>query len=239
MPIPTWKTVACLLLVGGTLAVNTVHAGPSTAFPRAEGFRGIWYALGQVTEHGDKYSGGLGTYTANHVPMAHYVAAVDRTYFTWGGTPAADRKHLQILISYFDHTTGLAARPVVVMDKQPVDDPHDNGSLAVDDDGHLWIFASGRGTRRPGAVSRSKHPHRIDDRERLPDPEFTYPQPWWFEGRGIFHTDTRYSAGRELYWHTSSDGREWNTEKKLAGRSSSTSPQTTTGPGRKAIPALG
>jgi hypothetical protein len=34
--------------------------------PRAAGSRGIWFTLGQFSKYGDKYSGGLGTYTANH-----------------------------------------------------------------------------------------------------------------------------------------------------------------------------
>lgn len=37
----------------------------------ANGFRGTWFDLEQKSEFGSKYSGGLDTYTANHVPMAH------------------------------------------------------------------------------------------------------------------------------------------------------------------------
>ena len=38
---------------------------------KGDGYRGIWYELGQVNnEYGDKYSGGLGTYTVKHIPMA-------------------------------------------------------------------------------------------------------------------------------------------------------------------------
>jgi len=207
-----------LALLTGVLCGHPAQADPVDGpFPRAGGFRGIWYELKQVTQHGDKYSGGLGTYTANHVPMAHYVEKVNRTYFTWGGTSAADQKHLLILISYLDHSTGLAARPVIVMDKAGVDDPHDNASLSIDGEGHLWVFVSGRSNRRLGTIFRSKSPHSIDDWLRLPDSEFTYPQPWWFEGNGFFHTYTRYTAGRELYWKTSRNGDVWSEEKKLAG----------------------
>ena len=42
------------------------------ASQKDDGYRGIWFTLGQMSEYGDKYSGGLGTYTANHVPMAIY-----------------------------------------------------------------------------------------------------------------------------------------------------------------------
>ncbi len=189
----------------------------NAAYPRADGFRGIWFDLGQKSEYGSKYSGGLGTYTANHVPMAHYVESANRTFFTWGGTPTADERRLVILVSYFDHNTGKVARPVVVLDRTPVDDPHDNASLSIDGDGHLWIFVSGRGNRRLGSVFRSEKPHGIEQWERLTDWEFTYPQPWWFEDKGFLFTYTRYTAGRELYWRASRDGREWGPERKLAG----------------------
>jgi hypothetical protein len=184
---------------------------------RADGFRGIWFALGQVSAFGDKYSGGLGTYTSSHVPMAHYVKEVNRTYLTWGGTPAPKQRRLQILVSYFDHITGKVARPVIVMDKSPVDDPHDNGSLAIDADGHLWVYVSGRGRSRPGRIFRSKVPYEINAWLNLGDAEFTYPQPWWVEGKGFLHTYTRYTKGRELYFRTSRDGIIWNDEQKLAG----------------------
>jgi hypothetical protein len=186
--------------------------------PRANGFRGIWFELGQVSAYGDKYSGGLGTYTANHVPMAIYSPEVHKTYFTWGGTPTGTQKRLLILISYFDHHTGLVARPVVVMDKGGVDDPHDNASLSIDEEGHLWVFVSGRNTSRLGSFFRSRVPYGINDWTRLPDAEVTYPQPWWFEGKGFLHTYTRYvSNRRELFWRTTRNGKEWSAENKLAG----------------------
>ena len=48
----------------------------------SQGYRGIWYTLGQVeTEYGDKYSGGLGTYTVKHIPMAIYAPQVNKTCF--------------------------------------------------------------------------------------------------------------------------------------------------------------
>ena len=49
------------------------------------------------------------------------------------------------------------------------------------------------------------------------DWEFTDPQPWQFEGKGLFFTYTRYTRGRELYFPTSRDGVTWDNEKKLAG----------------------
>ncbi len=205
------------LLIAPVCAPAADSEGTRVDTPQADGFRGIWFDLGQRSQFGSKYSGGLGTYTANHVPMAHYVEAVNRTYLTWGATPAADQRALQIHVSYYDHETGKVARPVMVEDRSPVDDPHDNGSLTIDPDGHLWIFVSGRGQRRPGSVYRSQQPYEIDQWIRFPNWEFTYPQPWWFGERGLFFTYTRYTRGRELYYRTSPDGVTWDTEQKLAG----------------------
>jgi hypothetical protein len=210
------RTLPILAAISLLLVPATGQPKP-TATPQAPGFRGIWFELGQKSGHGDKYSGGLGTYTANHVPMAHYVKKVNRTYFTWGGTSASDQRRLQILISYYDHRSGKVVRPIVVMDKSPVNDPHDNASLSIDEAGHLWIFVSGRGNERPGRIYRSKVPYEISDWTNLGDSEFTYPQPWWFEGKGFLHTYTRYTPGRELYYRTSRDGMHWSPEKKLAG----------------------
>ena len=37
---------------------------------RLDGYHGIWFTLDQFYPYGDKYSGGLGTYTAKHCPLA-------------------------------------------------------------------------------------------------------------------------------------------------------------------------
>lgn len=68
----------------------------------ADGYRGIWYSLGQFSAYGDKYSGGLGTYTADHTPTAAYVSEVEKTFFLYGGTPKAEERHLQICIGSFE-----------------------------------------------------------------------------------------------------------------------------------------
>ena len=37
----------------------------------ADGYRGIWFTIGQArSAYGAKYSGGVGTYTMKHIPMA-------------------------------------------------------------------------------------------------------------------------------------------------------------------------
>lgn len=182
----------------------------------AEGYRGIWFTLGQFSEYGDKYSGGLGTYTANHNPLAVYAPAVDTTFFVYGGSPRGERS-LLCLIGSYDHKTGRVTRPVIVHDKKPVDDPHDNPSLNIDPDGYLWVFVSGRANARPGFIYRSVAPYDHSRFELIAKKTITYPQPWHVPGKGFLHLFTRYTKGRELYWETSPDGRTWSETKKLAG----------------------
>ena len=191
-------------------------AGDRTA-TRVDGYRGIWFTLGQRSEFGDKYSGGLGTYTANHLPMAVYAAKADKTFFVYGGTPAADQRRLLCMAGCYDHKTHRVVRPVVVHDKKNVDDPHDNPALNIDEQGHLWVFVSGRGRVRMGYKYRSVAPYSIDAFERVEEKEMTYPQLHVVPGKGLFHLFTKYTKGRELYWQASADGRTWGEDRKLAG----------------------
>lgn len=188
---------------------------------KVDGYRGIWYSLGQFSEYGDKYSGGLGTYTADHIPMAIYSPKADKTFFVYGGTTSPNEKHLLIMISYFDHKKGFVPKPVIVYDKKGVDDPHDNASLAIDDEGYIWVFISGRNVTRLGLIYKSSKPYNIDSFEKIHETVMTYPQPWWISGRGFIHLFTKYTApnthGRELYWSVSKDGKKWSPDQKLAG----------------------
>lgn len=204
--------IRCALVFLAALSL----AQAASPAPTAAGYRGIWFTLGQFSEYGDKYSGGLGTYTANHNPMAVYAPAVNKTFFVYGGSPAGER-HLLCMIGSFDHQTGRVARPVIVHDKKPVDDPHDNPSLNLDAQGFLWVFVSGRANARPGFIYRSVAPYDLSRFERVAQKTITYPQPWYVPGRGFLHLFTQYTKGRELYWETSADGRTWSATKKLAG----------------------
>lgn len=197
-----------------TMTVSAVPVPDPAA--RAEGYRGIWFTLGQPSEYGDKYSGGLGTYTANHTPVAVYAPAVEKTFFVYGGSPDGSR-NLLCLIGSYDHRTGQVTRPVVVHDKRPVSDPHDNPSLSLDPEGHLWVFVSGRGNERPGFIYRSVAPYDATRFERIAQRTITYPQPWQVPGRGFLLLFTQYTNGRELYWETSVDGQTWSATHKLAG----------------------
>jgi hypothetical protein len=184
------------------------------------GYHGIWFELGQKTEFGDKYSGGLGTYTANHNPMAIYAEEVNKTFFTYGGTIEGER-HLLVMVGVFDHEKGLVSRPVIVHDKQDVDDPHDNGSINIDSEGSIWIFVSGRGVIRPGYKYRSLKPFDISAFQLIATQEITYPQPWLLENKSWIHLFTKYKFNpgtqRELFFESSADGVTWSKEQKLAG----------------------
>ena len=221
--------VVCCLALGLPCICSAQDA------PRTNGYKGIWFSLGQfygkgtagqpyskasrtpVFPYGDKYSGGLGTYTAKHTPLAIYNEKANKTFFVYGGTTGADKRHLLCMASYYDHATGRVPRPVIVHDKQDVDDPHDNPSLAIDGAGHLWVFVSGRGRVRPGFKYRSTEPLSIDRFELVSEEEFTYPQPHVVSGRGSLHLFTKYTGVRELYWERSADGRQWTDDRKLAG----------------------
>ncbi len=207
----------CLVLSAlWTGLVSAQTDAPVFASERDAGYRGIWFTLGQKSEYGDKYSGGLGTYTANHVPLSLYSREANKTFFVYGGSKGGTR-YLYNMIGYYDHTTGTVPRPTIVHDKGGVDDPHDNPSLCIDPQGFLWVFVSGRGKVRPGFIYRSALPYDISRFERVYQGEFTYPQPRWIEGEGFFFLFTKYTKGRELYWSTSADGKMWAPERKFAG----------------------
>ncbi len=182
---------------------------------KGDGYKGLWFELNQKYEYGDKYSGALGTYTAKHVPLAIYAKEVDKTFFVYGGTRAQDRRYLLCMIGEFDHKTGMVSKPTVVYDKQGIDDPHDNPSLLIDDEGFIWVFISGRGRKRLGFKYRSKKPYDIDEFTKISEEEMTYPQPWKTED-GLFHFFTKYTGVRQLYYETSKDGTKWTEDKLLA-----------------------
>jgi len=197
------------------LLLNTLDT-PAQA-PKADGYKGIWFTLGQFSAYGDKYSGGLGTYTSSHIPVAIYAPAANKTFFVYGGTTRQDEKHLLIMISYYDHSKNRVPRPVIVYDKTGVNDPHNNASISIDEKGYIWVFVSGRNTTRPGLLFKSLRPFDINGFQQIRVAEMTYPQPWWFKDKGFLYLFTKYTNGRELYWSTSPDGKTWSGDQKIAG----------------------
>ncbi len=207
-----WSTIILIIVL-----LQNIHAQPNLNNQKINGYKGIWFTLGQISKYGDKYSGGLGTYTAKHRPLAIYSPQAKKTFFVYGGTTDEEERHLLCMISYFDHKTGKVPKPTVVYDKKGVDDPHDNPSISIDNDGFIWIFISGRGSRRPGFKYKSELPYDITSFLKITEEEMTYPQPWWDLNNGFFHFFTKYTGVRELYFETSENGYSWSNDKKLAG----------------------
>lgn len=116
----------------------------------------------------------------------------------------------------YDHKTNTLSKPTVVYDKLGVDDPHDNPSIAIDDEGFILVFVSGRNTVRTGIKLKSTMPYDITEFQILSEEIFTYPQIWNTD-EGFFHFFTKYTGVRELYFETSEDGKIWSEDRKLAG----------------------
>lgn len=182
---------------------------------KVDGYRAIWFELGQKYAEGDKYSGALGTYTAKHVPLAIYSEKANKTFFVYGGTTSEKERYLLCMIGEYDHNTGMVSKPTIVCDKNGVNDPHDNPSIMIDDEDYVWVFVSGRGRHRMGFKYRSTKPLSIDGFEKITEEEMTYPQPWNTDS-GYFHFFTKYTGVRQLYFESSSDGKIWTEDKMLA-----------------------
>lgn len=195
---------------------------------KANGFRGIWY-MNQPSndEYVYKYSGGLGTYPANHRPFAVYAKAVDKTFFCFGGTDANNSTLLHN-VSYFDHKSKKVANPITLLDKKTTD-AHDNPVISIDAQGKIWIFSTSHGQSRPSYIHRSKRPYDITAFETVhatemvggiqkPFNNFSYFQVYPIAGKGFIALFTRYNAKgqRVIGFNTSRDGEHWNEWQVLA-----------------------
>jgi hypothetical protein len=165
---------------------------------KVDGYRGIWFESNQEYEYGDKYSGGMGTYTAKHIPMAIYAPVVDKTFFVYGGTTGDNSRHLLCMIGMYDHKTQMVCKPTVVRDKLGIHHPHDNPSMMIDGSGYVWVFVSSRGNRA-GIKMRSARPHDISEFRQVSREVFAYPQIWNTR-EGFIHFFTKYTGERELYF---------------------------------------
>ncbi|MBR1707051.1 MAG: BNR-4 repeat-containing protein [Bacteroidales bacterium] len=205
------------LLLAALLPLAAFSQEPGTLNnTQVDGFRPIWFDLGQRSEYGSKYSGSFGTYTMKHRPLAIYAPEVDRTYFVYGGTTEAKARHLLCMVSCYDHKTGLVAKPTVVYDKGKVGDPHDNPSLLIDGEGYIWVYVAGRGNTRPGFRYKSVAPWDISAFEDKGGSIMAYPQPYYVEGQGHFLFFCRYDGVRRLFYQTSPDGEHWTPYTQIA-----------------------
>src|SRR5262245_53912959 len=180
-----------------------------------DGYRGIWYMNAPTKdEFKFKYSGGLGTYPQQHMPIAVYVKEANKTFFCYGGTPR-DANQLLLMVSYFDHATGQVPRPRILLSKKTTD-AHENPTMQVDDKGHIWIFANTHGAAVTSHIFKSKKPHAIDEFDKSEPMNFSYGQPWHIAGKGFLRLHTRYAAGRGLHTMTGNDGLKWGEPQPLA-----------------------
>jgi hypothetical protein len=208
------KKALPFLLVISLFAVSGEISGQNL---KADGYKGLWFKFGPLLEYGYKYSGGLGTFSSYHEPIAIYSAEARKTFFVYNGTTRADESHLQVMISYFDHRSHKVPRPVIVYDKMGVNDPQDNASLSIDSNGYIWVFISGRERTRPGLVFKSNQPYSIESFDKIMEGEFEFPQPWWLKDSCFILMHTKVKIGRDIYWSSSTDGKSWTASQELAG----------------------
>ena len=203
-------------------AVN-VGAARADLIPPAAGFQGLWYSQPSrapgATSY--KYSGGLATYPQQHAETAIYSATANRTFFVYGGSEDGRTPNM---ISYFDHETGLLARPRTVISRNRLDG-HENPTLSISASGHLSVFSSGHGARS-ALIFDSENPYDISSfnrnvylRENGTLDTFSYAQPHEVEGEGTFLFHTHYDNGkRNLYFNTREDDEwgDWQTRPAIA-----------------------
>lgn len=207
-----------VILLTTSLAPGQQPASAPAQAVRFDGYRGIWWGQEPTKdEYSYKYSGGLGTYTAHHRPMAVYSEKANKTFFVYGGSEGTgtDKQELVAMAAYFDHATKTFPRPALVYDKE-TSDPHDNPAMTIDPQGRLWVFVSGRGRTRPGHIFRSCRPYDIGAWERIQTSEFAYPQPWCLGEQSFVFLFTKYLGGRQLFWRTSDDGVHWSEDHPFA-----------------------
>lgn len=202
----------CLLLL---FTANIASAQSLLNNQTIDGYRGIWFSLGK-SEYGYKYSGGLGTYTIKHNPLAIYAPEENKTFFVYGGTTSVDERRLLCMVGCFDHNTGMISKPVVVFDKENVSDPHDNPTILIDSQGYIWVYVAGRGNSRKGHRYRSLKPYDISAFEFQNSSIMAYPQPIYVKGKGHFLFFTRYDGSRQLFFQTSPDGKNWSDYQQIA-----------------------
>ena len=208
------ERIASIFIVA-LAAIIALHM--ETFAEKASGYRGIWYSnQPSGDEYAYKYSGGLGTYCADHIPLAVYAPSVNKTFFVYGGTKGVgEPKPLLEMIGFYDHSTGMVPSPTIIIEKG-TSDAHHNPTLSIDRAGFLWVFISSHGGK-DGFIYKSTKPYSIEAFDRISQREFTYPQPWYFDDFGFVFLFTKYTRGRELYVSTSADGITWSEDTKIAG----------------------
>lgn len=178
----------------------------------------------------------MSTYPQQIAPMAIYSPEVNRTYFTFNmDVDTGAGSEVGHALSYYDHATGLVARPQVWLEKG-TGDAHDAPSMAIDGDGYIYLFSNTHGEARQSYIRRSSGPYRINSWVDLlssdtpadmavfgnpatnpgssGNPRFSYGSGWYVpnaeEDEKFLLQHTRYLNGqRDLFTTTSADADTW------------------------------
>ncbi|QDU72630.1 BNR-4 repeat-containing protein [Mucisphaera calidilacus] len=207
------RAIAALRVLTLLTLLSTNTLAENNTLP---GYAGIWYGLGTPGPYGYKYSGGLGTYPQQHGTLATYAHQVNRTYFVYGSDSPDG---LASAISYYDHTTGLLARPRVLT-VPGGDDAHNNPTMTILEDGRLFVADNAHGFSRDSSFLISEQPWDISAFTTTlsltrSGANFSYGNPYTIPGQGVLFLHTHYDlppdgAERNLYWNTSPDGITWD-----------------------------
>ena len=191
------------------LAAGEVAAEPTRP---ADGYRGLWTRV-----PGSESGGGRATAPTENGPIACYVEQAGKTFFVYAGAagePNGEPAVAQAAIGWFDHKTGKAGRPRILL--EPTEGMIGAPALTVDAQGYLWVFIEGPG----GAceVLRSGTPLEIDTFERVTTLRLAHPQVWSVDGQGlaVFHNVPGEEDRSPLAFTSSKDGRTWTKPVVLA-----------------------
>ena len=190
------------------------------SWQQTDKYKGAWHADGKEAYYGKKrykYSGPTSTYTAKHAPLA--VEKGNFTYFIvngqqeeypyyssqeWTHYKSGKTAPISIMVGKYDHVNNKLYPPTTVHVKG-TSDSHDNASINIDDNGYIYIFVSGRNSKRGGLIYKSDLKNSIDsfslvfsDKDYVENLDydceaefvrnesvcneyrgFTYPQAWW------------------------------------------------------------
>jgi len=191
-----YLTIACLFILPACHNPNKVTEPELPVMELSDlNQSSTWYEIKQyygVNNDIPKYSGGFGTYTAKHTPIAIHHNGI--TYYTYSDNSDG------VLRIYVSNET-----ETVEIHQAVLGDPHSNATISIDKDGFIWVHVSARGAKEIGAIYKSVSRGTLEF-ELIEETWQAYPQPW----RTDFGQVTLYSlyerpvkkALRQLYVRT-------------------------------------
>ncbi|UCD27659.1 MAG: BNR-4 repeat-containing protein [Planctomycetota bacterium] len=210
-----------LVIVSTTLAETTTSPAWAPApIPcvKGQGYIGLWRAGSDPINN---YCGAIATADNSNLPMAYYAEKVNKTFFVFGGIPkdgpeTKNRPAALAMISYYDHNTGTVPRPTAL----PINKTgqlYENPTLTLDNQGYIWIFLGNNGKHNPGCILKSNKPFDIDSFTLVKQDNFSNPQPWFLDNKGLLLIYNRAEdKRRQLFYTTSQDGHNFSKPQLLA-----------------------